>query len=70
MGKIKEPEATYVVNKKGKKTAIILPMEKYEELMEDLEDLAIIASRKNEPTHDWEGLKKKLQNDGILPNKI
>ena len=70
MGKVKEPAITYVVDKKGKKTAVILPIEKYEQLLEDLEDLAVIASRKTEPTYDWEDLKKKLKKDGILSNKV
>lgn len=66
MGKVKEPAIAYIVDKKGKKTAVVVPIEKYEELIEDLEDLAVIASRKNEPTYDWEELKKKLKRDGIL----
>ncbi len=70
MGKVKEPATTYVVDKQGKKTAVILPIEKYEELLEDLEDLAVIASRKTEPTYDWDNLKKKLKRDGILSDKV
>ena len=38
MGIIKEK---YIVNNKGKKTAIILPMKRYEQLLEDLHDLAV-----------------------------
>ncbi|MGA2623172.1 MAG: type II toxin-antitoxin system prevent-host-death family antitoxin [Bacteroidota bacterium] len=70
MSRAKEPTVTYVVDKKGKRTAVILPIEKYEELLEDLRDLAIAASRKTEPTYDWEDLKKKLKKDGILSNKV
>ncbi|MGH2568744.1 MAG: hypothetical protein ACRDGA_10415 [Bacteroidota bacterium] len=70
MRKIKEPMPTYVVDEKGEKTAVILPIEKYQELLEDLEDLAVIASRKAEPTYGWEDLKKKLKKDGILSNKV
>ena len=70
MGKVKEPATTYIVDKKVKKTAVILPIEKYEELLEDLEDLAVIASRKTEPTYDWGDLKKKLKRDGILSDKV
>ena len=66
MAKVKEPSVTYIVDKKGKKTAVILPIERYEEL---LEDLAVIASRKHEPTYDWEDLKKKLKKNGILSDK-
>jgi PHD/YefM family antitoxin component YafN of YafNO toxin-antitoxin module len=35
MAKVKEPAATYIVDSKGKKTAVILPIERYEELLED-----------------------------------
>ena len=70
MAKVKEPEATYIVDKKGKRTSVILPIEKYEELLEDLEDLATIASRKKEPTHEWMTLKKRLKKDGILSANI
>ncbi|MBI4548926.1 MAG: hypothetical protein HY707_13160 [Ignavibacteriae bacterium] len=70
MTKVKEPEATYIVDRKGKKTAVILPIERYEELLEDLEDLAIIATRGKESAHDWEILKKKLKRDGIISDKV
>ena len=42
-------ETEYVV-KNGKRTAVILPIEENEELLQDLDDLAVIARRKNEPT--------------------
>jgi len=51
----------YVVDEKGKKTAVIIPVEEYEELLEDIHDLAIIAERRDEPTITFEELKKKLR---------
>ena len=36
--------------KKVKKTAAIMPIEKYEELIEDLHNLSVIAERRDEPT--------------------
>jgi hypothetical protein len=39
-----DPKAEYVV-KNGKPTAVILPLEEYEELLEDLHDMAVIARR-------------------------
>src|SRR5438105_678918 len=39
-------KAEYVV-KNGKPTAVILPLAGYEELLEDLHDLAVIARRKD-----------------------
>jgi hypothetical protein len=40
----------YVLNKKGRKTAVILPIKEYDALLEDLKDLATIAERRDEPT--------------------
>ncbi len=56
----------YIIDGKGKKTAVILPVEEYEELLEDLHDLAVIAERRDEPTVSFEELKKRLQADGLL----
>jgi len=51
----------FVVDESGKKTAVILPVEEYEELLEDIHDLAVIAERKDEPTTSFEDLKKRLR---------
>ena len=56
----------YVIDEKGRKTAVIIPVEEYEELLEDIHDLAIIAERRDEPTITFEELKKKLKKDGLL----
>jgi PHD/YefM family antitoxin component YafN of YafNO toxin-antitoxin module len=56
----------YVIDEKGQKTAVIIPFEDYEELLEDIHDLAIIAERRDEPTIAFEELKKKLKKDGLL----
>ena len=51
----------YVVDGKGQRTAVIMPIKEYEELPEDIHDLAIIAERRDEPTITFEELKKKLR---------
>jgi len=56
----------YIVDEKGQRTAVILPIEEYVGLLEDLHDLAIIAERRNEPTISFEELKKRLKEDGLL----
>ena len=38
---IKELQVQYITDNKGKKTAVILPIEEFQELIEDLEDLEI-----------------------------
>ena len=45
-----EGKRSYVVDENGNRTAIMLPIEEYEELLENLEDLALIAQRRDEPT--------------------
>lgn len=40
----------YVVNENGEKVAIILPIEEYEKMKEDLHDLAVVAERRSEKT--------------------
>ncbi|MFN2509295.1 MAG: hypothetical protein ABR589_11050 [Chthoniobacterales bacterium] len=58
-------KADYVV-KNGKRTAVILPIEEYHELLEDLQDLAAIARRKKEPTIPLEEVKRKLRKNDAL----
>ncbi|RLC47253.1 MAG: hypothetical protein DRH57_04390 [Candidatus Cloacimonadota bacterium] len=65
-GKNGRTASTFIVNESGVKTAVILPMESYEELIEDLYDLAVIAERKDEPVISFEELRKRLKNDGII----
>lgn len=52
-------ETEYVV-KNGKRTAVILPIEEYEELLQDLDDLAAVARRKKEPTIPLAEVKRRL----------
>ncbi len=56
----------YIIDEKGQKRAVILPIEEYEELLEDLHDLAIIAERRDEPTVNFDEVKDRLKRDGIL----
>lgn len=51
----------FVVTEQGRKTGVLLSMEEYQELLEDLQDLAIIAERKDEPSLPFEVVKKRLE---------
>ncbi len=59
-------DTQFIVDESGIRKAIILPMEDYEELLEDIHDLAVIAERKDEPTVSFEDLKKRLKADGLI----
>ncbi len=56
----------YIVDEKGERTAVVLPINEYKELLEDLHDLVVIAERREEPTVLFGELKKKLKKDGLL----
>ncbi len=56
----------YVVDSKGRKTGVLLSVEQYEKLMEDLRDLAVVAERRDEETISLNELKRRLKKDGLL----
>jgi len=63
---MKRNQEQFIVNKKGERKAVVLPIREYEELLEDLRDLAIIAQRRDESTITFDELKKRLKKDGLL----
>jgi len=59
-------QTQYLTDESGQKTAVVIPLEEYEELLEDLHDIAVIAERRDEPTISFDELKKRLKADGLL----
>ena len=51
----------YIVDEKGRKQSVVLPIREYEELLEDLADLALIAERRNDPTVSLESVKDRIK---------
>ena len=56
----------YVVDGRGKRTAVIVPAQQYQKLMEDLHDLAVVAERREEKSISLETMKRRLHKDGFL----
>jgi len=56
----------FVVDTKGRKTGVLLSLKRYERLMEDLHDLAIVAERRDEEPISLEEMKRRLKEDGVL----
>jgi hypothetical protein len=56
----------FIIDESGMKTAVILPVEQYEDLLEDIHDLAAIAERKDEPSINYDDLMKRLKADGLI----
>jgi PHD/YefM family antitoxin component YafN of YafNO toxin-antitoxin module len=63
---MKQDKFQYVTNQAGEKTAVILPISEFEELLEDLQDLASVAERRAEPTISHNELLAELKRDGIV----
>jgi hypothetical protein len=56
----------FVTDTKGNKVSVILSLKRYERLMEDLHDLALVAERRDEKPISFEEMKRRLKKDGIL----
>jgi hypothetical protein len=50
----------FVVDDAGKKTAVIISLEKWGELWEDIYDIFVSESRREEPAVSWEELKAEM----------
>lgn len=55
------PQEQYVVDPSGKTTAVILSLRRYQELMEDVHDLAVVAERRKERTVSLDEMKRRLK---------
>lgn len=56
----------YLTDIHGARTAVVLPLADYEQLLEDLDDLAVVAERRNEQTVSHETVVAELKCDGLL----
>jgi hypothetical protein len=66
MSAIPKLKPKFVTNDKGEKTDVILSIEEYTELIEDLEDLASIAERREESSIPHAQVVAELKKDGYL----
>jgi hypothetical protein len=60
----------YLTNEEGKKTAVIVPWEDYIRFMEDMEDLAAVAERREEPRIPHDQFLADLRKDGFLHDHL
>jgi len=56
----------YITDQAGKRQSVILPVEEFHQLLEDLEDLAALAERKEEETTPHTEFLKELKQDGLV----
>jgi hypothetical protein len=55
-------QAQYITSSTGRKKAIILPINEYQRLLEDLHDLAVVAERHEEFPISLDEMKKRLSD--------
>ena len=56
----------YVTDANGERTAVILPLEEYEELVEDLHLIRVAEETKDEAVIPWDEVKAELVSEGKL----
>jgi len=50
----------YVTDEQGNRTSVLLPLNEFEALIEDLEDLQDALAVRDEPTVPWESVRAEL----------
>lgn len=56
----------FVVNGKGKKTNVLIDLEKYGNIWEEFYDRVLIETRKDEPRESLSSVREKLKQQGKL----
>jgi acetaldehyde dehydrogenase (acetylating) len=59
-------EVQYITDDKGEKKIVIMNISDYQLLMEDVQDLAACAERRNEETISHKEFLEELKKDGLL----
>ena len=66
MMNISDIAVKYITDENGDKSAVILSISEFENLLEDLKDLAIVAERRDEEIVSHDDVVKKLKQNGKL----
>ncbi len=56
----------YLISEAGERVSVVLPVEEYEAILEDIADLAAVAERRDEETIDHAAVVARLKGDGLL----
>ena len=64
--KLKDLNPQYITNDSGEKISVILPISEFQELLEDIEDLATVGERRDEPSISHEQLVTELKRDDLI----
>ncbi|RLC78185.1 MAG: hypothetical protein DRI61_10260 [Chloroflexi bacterium] len=53
----------FVVDESGKRKAVIIDLEEWGEIWEDIYDILVSEARRNEPRVSWKALKAEMQEE-------
>ncbi len=53
----------YVTDSEGKRNAVLISLEEWGDLWEDIYDVLVSQSREDEPTVPWKTLKAEISSD-------
>lgn len=56
----------YITDDQGNRVSVVLPLDAYQELLDNLEDLAAVAERKDEETVSHDDVIQHLKASGKL----
>lgn len=56
-------EVKYITNDKGERTDVVMPLSDYIEILEEIEDLKVIAERNSEELFTHSDVEKLLKSD-------
>ena len=56
----------FVTDQKGDRTAVVIPLDDYQQLLEDIQDLADIVDRRAEAPIPHSEFLAQLRQDGLL----
>ena len=56
----------YVTDSKGERTAVILPLDEYQELLEDMHVIRVAGETNDEPTRPLTEIVEELRNAGEI----
>ncbi|HYT50497.1 MAG TPA: hypothetical protein VEL78_08905 [Pyrinomonadaceae bacterium] len=60
----------YITDANGERTAVILPLDEYQELLEDMHVIRVAEETKDEPRIPWKEVKAELVSEGKLDADI
>ncbi|HYX27573.1 MAG TPA: hypothetical protein VE863_03325 [Pyrinomonadaceae bacterium] len=60
------PNVQYVTNEAGERTAVIVPIDEYEELLEDLHLIRVADESKDEPRRPFEDVVEEMRAAGEI----